>query len=135
MTDIKFTDKENELRNKHLKFSNYYDVKDFFFNQLTGLLSTAIKETGYSTDEPLDVLLRKLDKFSLFLYIWKDAYLKEYVFDAEDQREAIMKTMNYADELFTSQEKLDAYIDSHDENCKREQEKHSNDYSGFVPRK
>ena len=135
MTDIKFTYKENELRNRHLKFSNYYDVKDFFFNRLTDLLSTAIKETGYSTDEPLDVLLRKLDKFSLFLYIWKDAYLKEYVFDAEDQREALLKTMNYADELFTSQNKLDAYIDSHDENCKREQEKHSNDYSGFVPRK
>lgn len=98
--------------------NDYNSARQFFFKELTGLLSKAIQSSGYTTDKPLDALLSVLSDFDLCLYAWKDEYLKAYVFDKEDQCIELMKSLNFALAIATDTKLKELYVTNHDEECK-----------------
>ena len=98
--------------------NDYNSARQFFFKELTGLLSKAIRNSGYTIDKPLDALLSVLNDFDLCLYAWKNDYLKAHVFDREDQRRELMKSLNFALAIATDTKLKKLYITNHDEECK-----------------
>lgn len=115
-----------------LNIENYSDARQFFFKELTSKLTEVIQSSGYSIEQPLDELLRKLDDKMLLCYIWKDAYTRAYVFDAHDQRRELMKTYQYAQKIINDEELKQLYISTHDEFIKNEDAKIRLDINTIV---
>lgn len=106
-----------------LSIENYSDARQFFFKELTSKLTDAIQSSDYSTEQPLDELLKKFDDKMLLCYIWKDTYLRAYVFDKDDQRRELMRSYQYAQKIVNDEELKQLYISAHDEFVKNEDAK------------
>lgn len=104
----------------------YETLREIFFKQLTTYLNKKIDATNYSTEQPLDELLKQFDMTTLFLYIWKDAYLRAYVFDKEDQRRELRATAVKAASIVCDEKLRNDYINNHDEFVKHEDAKLGN---------
>ena len=112
---------------------DYQDLREVFFNDaFTQLLNKYIEDTGYTTDKPLDELLRKLPLDGLFRYIWKDAYLNSYVFDKNDQRRELVTTCKLAAKIVLDEKLREEYIATHDAKVKFNYEKMKNDLINIV---
>lgn len=115
-----------------LNIENYSDARQFFFKELASKLVDAIQSSGYSIEQPLDKLLKKLDDKMLLCYIWKDAYKRAYVFDKYDQRQELMRTYQYAQKIVNDEELKQLYINTHDEFIKNEDAKTRLDINTIV---
>ena len=103
-----------------LNIENYSDARQFFFKELTSKLTDAIQSSDYSVEQPLDELFKRFDDKMLLCYIWKDTYLRAYVFDKDDQRRELMRTYQYARKIVNDEELKQLYISAHDEFVKNE---------------
>lgn len=114
------------------KSYDYANARQFFFKKLTPMLSAAIKASGYSVEKPLNDLLKTFTDFELFCYIWKDAYLRAYVFDKEDQRRELAKTWQYAKSIIDNPDLKQQYINNHDDFVKNEYNKQKLSISNII---
>ena len=112
----------------------YQQMRQFFFHgELSKIMNKLLDGKIYdSNTQPLGDLLKQLSEVELFCYIWKDAYLRAYVFDAEDQRIELSKTYQIAKDILLNVNLKQAYIENHDDFIKTEYMKLKNDYSNFV---
>lgn len=106
---------------------DYANARQFFFKKLTPRLNLAINVSGYSVEKPLNDLLKTFTDFELFCYIWKDSYLRAYVFDAHDQRRELERTWQYAKDIVSNPELKQQYINNHDDFVKQEYAKEKSD--------
>ena len=129
-----------ELQEKLLQ-----DLKDFtsiatygtkkytLFRIVSQTIKTAVDRIGYTTDKPLDYLLKNMTYLELFCYIYKDSYLREYVFDADDQRKAINKCFDNAANIVLTKDLREQYIANHDDFVKNEDAKMQTNVATFIP--
>lgn len=118
-----------------LNIKDYSEARQFFFKELTPRLAFAIKASGYSIEQSLNELLKKLDKLDkslLLCYIWKDTYSRAYVFDVNDQRKELMRTYKYAQTIVNDEELKERYINSHDDFVKNEYAKTELDITTII---
>ena len=111
---------------------DYANARQFFFKELTSRLNLAINASGYSVEKPLNDLLKAFTDFELFCYIWKDTYLRAYVFGKEDQRRELAKTWQYAKSIIDNPELKQQYINNHDDFVKNEYDKQKLSISNII---
>lgn len=112
----------------------YEQMRQFFFKGgLQEVVSKLLDNVTYDSEtQPLGELLKQLSDIKLFCYIWKDTYMRAYVFDIEDQRIELAKAYQLAKDILTNIELKNAYIENHDEFIRKEYMKKQNDYSSLV---
>ena len=111
-----------------------YGTKKYTLLQIVSqTIRTAVDRIGYTTDKPLDYLLKNMTYSELFCYIYKDSYLREYVFDADDQRKAINKCFDNAANIVLTEDLREQYIANHDDFVKNEDAKMQTNVATFIP--
>lgn len=115
-----------------MNLTTYNEMRQAFFHEITAILNAAIKSSGYTTDKSLSELLEKLDDETLLIYAWKDAFSRECVFDAMDQREALPRTYRMAQTMVQDENLKKLYIAKHDDDVRQRFERESNDYSDII---
>lgn len=120
-----------DLQNLLKATDTYEQMRRFFFKgSLQEIVSKLLDGKTYDSEtQPLGEFLKQLSDIELFCYIWKDTYLRAYVFDVEDQRIELVKSHQLAKDVLTNQTFKDAYIENHDDFVKREYYKLKNDYT------
>lgn len=113
--------------------ATYGTKKYMLFHIVSQVIKTAVDRTGYTVDKPLDYLLKNMSYSELFCYIFKDRYLREYVFDANDQRRAINKCFDYAANVVIAKDLREQYIANHDDFVKNEDAKMQVNVATFIP--
>lgn len=104
------------------KTEHYQDKRMFFFHgDLQAIMKELLTGKTYNTEtQPLGELLKQLSDVELFCYVWKDTYLRAYVFDREDQRIELTKAYNLAKMVCENEQLKKFYIDNHDDFVKNE---------------
>lgn len=111
-----------------------YGIRKYILFQIVPqVIRTAVDIIGYTTDKPLDYLLKNMTYSELFCYIYKDSYLREYVFDADDQRKAINKCFDNALNIVLTEDLREQYIANHDDFVKNEDAKMQTNIAAFIP--
>ena len=133
---MKLTNKKQKLLNDLKEFTSTatYGIKKYILFQIASqTIHTAVDRIGYTTDKPLDYLLKNMTYSELFCYIYKDSYLREYVFDADDQRKAINKCFDNAANIVLTEDLREQYITNHDDFVKNEDAKMQTNVAAFIP--
>lgn len=128
--------KEQKLLNDLKDFTStatYGTKKYMLFHIVSQVVKTAVNRINYTTDKPLDYLLKNMTYSELFCYIYKDSYLREYVFDADDQRKAINKCFDNAANIVLMEDLREQYIANHDDFVKNEDAKMQTNVATFIP--